>query len=68
MNAKIGDHIVVNGHRVGQPDRDGEVLEVEGADGGPPYLVQWGDTGHRSLFFPGPDASVRGGATERTAS
>jgi hypothetical protein len=59
MHAKVGDRIVIKGHRVGEPDRDCEVLEVHGADGGAPYLVRWGDTGHEALFFPGNDASVK---------
>lgn len=58
MHANPGDHIVIPGHRVGQPERDCEVLEVHGPDGGPPYLVRWGDTGHESVYFPGSDASV----------
>lgn len=58
MRATVGDRIVIKGHRVGEHDRDCEVLEVRGTDGGPPYLVRWGDTGHESLFFPGSDASV----------
>lgn len=40
MKAQVGDRIVVKGHRVGDPDRDCEVLEVRGEDGGPPYVVQ----------------------------
>ncbi len=59
MLANVGDRIVIKGHRVGEPERDCKVLEVHGPDGGPPYLVQWGDTGHQSLFFPGSDASVQ---------
>jgi hypothetical protein len=59
MQVSKGDRIVIHGHRVGEPDRDGEVLEVQGADGGPPYLVRWGDSGHESLFFPGSDATVQ---------
>ena len=58
MYAKIGDRIVIRGNRMGQPDRDCEVLEVRGADGLPPYRVRWGDTGHESLLFPGSDALV----------
>ena len=27
-------------------ERDGEVLEVRGEDGGPPYLVRWSDSDH----------------------
>ena len=59
MHADIGVRIVVKSHRVGQPDRDCEVLEVHGPEGGPPYVVRWGDTGHETLFFPGADASVQ---------
>ncbi len=58
MQAKVGDRIVIGGHRVGQPDRNCEVLELRHPDGEPPYLVRWSDTGHEDLFFPGPDASV----------
>ena len=59
MRAKVGDRIVIHGHRVGEPNRDCEVLEVRGADGTPPFLVRWGDSGHEALFFPGIDASVQ---------
>lgn len=58
MQARVGDRIVIRGHRVGQPLRDGEVLEVRGSDGGPPYIVRWEDDGHETLFFPGSDADV----------
>jgi hypothetical protein len=58
MDVHVGDRIVIRGHRAGEPERDCEVLEVRGADGGPPYLVRWGDTGHEALFFPGSDATV----------
>lgn len=58
MQARVGDRIVIRGHRVGQPLRDGEVLEVRGPDGGPPYIVRWEDNGHETLFFPGSDADV----------
>jgi hypothetical protein len=58
VQASVGDHIVIHGHRVGQPDRDGEVLEVRGRDGGSPFLVRWGDDGRETLYFPGSDAVV----------
>lgn len=58
MQAKVGDRIVVKGHHIGEPDRDCRVVEVRGKESGPPYVVQWGDDGHESLFFPGPDAAV----------
>lgn len=59
MRANVGDRLVIKGHHIGEPERDCEVLEVHGEDGGPPYLVRWDDTGQEGLFFPGPDASVR---------
>ena len=58
MQASAGDRIIIKGHRVGEHDRDCEVLEVRGQDGGPPFLVRWGDNGHEALFFPGGDARV----------
>lgn len=58
MRASVGDRIVIKGHRIGEPDRDCEVLEVRRQDGEPPYVVRWADSGHECLFFPGSDASV----------
>lgn len=57
MQAKVGDRLVVEGTKVDAPRREGEVLEVRGADGAPPYVVKWSD-GHEGLTFPGPDAHV----------
>jgi len=59
MYATAGDRIVIKGHRVGEPDRDCEVIEVQGPDGTPPFRVRWDDSGHEGLFFPGSDASVQ---------
>ena len=58
MEASAGDRIIIKGHRLGEHERDGEILEVCGRDGHPPYRVQWDDTGRVSLFFPGIDATV----------
>jgi len=58
MNAQVGDRIVIKGHHIGEPERDGEILEV-GPEGGPPYRVRWEDSGREALFFPGPDAVVQ---------
>jgi hypothetical protein len=59
MQADKGDRIIIKGHAIGEPDRDCEVLEAQGADGAPPYLVRWGDNGHQAIFFPGSDARVQ---------
>ena len=57
MKARIGDHLVVESNVVGSPRREGEILEVRGEDGGPPYVVRWSD-GHEGLMVPGADAHV----------
>lgn len=57
MNGQIGDRLHVHGNVVGQPDRTGEIIEVRGAEGGPPFLVRF-DDGHEALVYPGPDAVV----------
>lgn len=58
MKARAGDHIVIFGHRIHEPVREGEVLEARGPDGTPPLLVKWRDTGRVTELFPGPDASI----------
>lgn len=50
---------MIHAHRIGEPNRDCEVLDVRGPNGQPPFLVRWSDSGHESLFFPGTDASVQ---------
>ena len=57
MHASVGDRLVVESRTVDAPRREGEVVEVHGQDGAPPYLVKWSD-GHEGLTFPGPDAHV----------
>jgi Domain of unknown function (DUF1918) len=62
MQATIGDRICIHGNVVGHPDKIGEIVEVRGTQGEPPYLVRF-DDGHTGLIFPGPDAVI-----ERPAS
>ena len=57
MKAQVGDQLVVESRSDSQHRREGEVLEVRGNDGAPPYVVRWAD-GHEALTFPGPDAHV----------
>jgi len=57
MHANVGDRLVVESNQVDAPRREGEILEVQGRDGGPPYLVRWSD-GHEGLTYPGSDAHV----------
>ena len=57
MQAAAGDRLRIRGHIVGQSERTGEIVEVRGAGGEPPYLARF-DDGHTSLVFPGPDAVI----------
>ena len=59
MRASVGDRLVVHSTHVDGPVRDGEILEVHGEDGAPPYVVRWDDDGHKTLVFPGADATVQ---------
>ena len=58
MEAAVGDRLHIHGHNVGDPGRTGEIVEVRGSAGEPPYLVRFED-GHTRLVFPGPDAVVQ---------
>jgi Domain of unknown function (DUF1918) len=51
MQAKVGDELTVMGRRQGDDERHGEIIEVHGEDGAPPYLIRWRD-GSESVFFP----------------
>lgn len=58
MRASVHDRIIILAPHVGEANRDGEILEVRGPDGGPPYMVRWSDTGHEALYFPESDAVI----------
>lgn len=58
LRAKKGDRLIIHGHRQGEPERDGEILETFGKTGAPPYLVRW-DDGRVSRLYPSSDASVQ---------
>jgi ribosomal 30S subunit maturation factor RimM len=54
----IGDLVVIEGHRVGQGRRLGEVLEVFGEPSHEHYRVRWED-GHETVFYPSNDATIQ---------
>ncbi|KAF5998921.1 DUF1918 domain-containing protein [Streptomyces sp. WAC00263] len=58
MRASVGDRLLIHGRTIGQQDRQAEVIEVLGPDGGPPYRVRLAD-GHETIMSPGPDTVVR---------
>ena len=59
MKAHVGDMIEVRSRHIDDLVRRGQVLEVRGEDGAPPYLMQWDDNPHKCIYFPGSDAVVR---------
>ncbi len=58
MKATVGDRILVRGHRVGDPERHAEVLEVLGDGDEIRYRVRWDEDGHESVYYPGTDAFI----------
>lgn len=57
MKAALRDRIIVRGRTVGAADRHGEIIEIRGEEGAPPYVVRF-DDGHESIIFPGGDFVV----------
>lgn len=66
MRASVGDWLVVKSRTNEQSEIRGMITEVHAADGSPPYMVRWLDTGHEALVFPGPDAIVLTSAEQET--
>ncbi|MEC5151952.1 hypothetical protein RCH22_003593 [Cryobacterium psychrotolerans] len=63
MHAIIGDRIIIRGRTVETPDKHGEIIEVRGPDGEPPYLVRFGE-GHQSVVYPGADFVIERSDTD----
>lgn len=58
MRAQVGDQLVADG---ADSQRVCEIIQLNHADGSPPYVVRWLNDGHIALLFPGPYARlVRG--------
>lgn len=62
MQALVGDRLHVHSRVVGVEERLGEILEVRGREGAPPYLIRFAD-GHEGLVYPGPDCLVESRST-----
>jgi hypothetical protein len=58
MQANVGDRLVILSRHLDEHLRSGEIVEVHGAGGAPPYVVKWTDEQRTALVFPGPDAHV----------
>ena len=58
MHAVVGDTVAVPGRSVGEAGRLGEVVEVRGSEGRPPYKIRW-DDGHEAVCWPGPETRIQ---------
>jgi hypothetical protein len=58
LRGRIGDLVVVEGRRVGQGRRVGEIVEVLGEPGHEHYRVRW-EAGHETVFYPSSDATIQ---------
>jgi hypothetical protein len=56
--AKVGDVLVIHGHRVGEGSRTAEILEVLGEPGHEHYRVRWEDD-RETIYYPSSDATIR---------
>jgi len=57
MYATVGDRVHFKSRNGGMHEHVGEVLEVRGLEGEPPYMVRFSD-GDESLVYPVPDCIV----------
>ncbi|GAA2331294.1 DUF1918 domain-containing protein [Saccharopolyspora halophila] len=57
MRATVGDRLHVHSRHIDEAEKFGEIVEVLGADGEPPYKVRYND-GHEGLVFPGSDCVI----------
>ena len=60
MEPHVGDHVVLEGARVGRARRRGEVLEIMRGASGDRYRVRWENDDHETVLAPGPDLRVEG--------
>jgi hypothetical protein len=67
MRAAIGDTLHIHSHHLGTTEHLGEIIEVRGIDGAPPYLVQFRD-GTTRLLYPGPDAVIEHPTAEKATA
>lgn len=58
MKAEAGDRLIVHGRHVDDRNRVGEIVEVHGPDGTPPYVVKWEGQTETVVVVPGPDSLV----------
>ena len=65
MEARVGDHVVLEGAKIGLARRRGEVLEVLRGATGDRYRVRWEQDDHETVLAPGPDLRVEASGDAR---
>jgi hypothetical protein len=58
MKAVVCDRLVIRSRHLDEPVRTGEIVEVHGKDGAPPYVVRWEGEADTVVIIPGSDAYV----------
>ena len=59
MQARPGDHLVIEQKKIGVEPRRGEIVEVlPGPGESQHYRVRWDKDEHESIYFPAPGARV----------
>ena len=58
LRGQPGDVVIVEGYRVGESRRLGEILEVLGTPGHEHYRVRW-EEGRETVFYPSSDATIQ---------
>lgn len=61
MEARVGDRIIIESHKVGSGRKSGEVVDVTEGSAGQRYRIRW-DDGHESIAYLSSDAFVVSGA------
>ncbi|HKE72486.1 MAG TPA: dsRBD fold-containing protein [Acidimicrobiales bacterium] len=64
MEAHIGDHVVVEGAKVGLTRRRGEVIEILRGASGDRLRVRWDGDEHETVIAPGSDMRIEAGGTD----
>ena len=62
--AHVGDLVIVEGHRIGEARRIGEIMEVLGEAGHEHYRVRCHDD-HESVFYPSSDSTIQKAAPRK---
>ena len=58
MEVHVGDRVVVEGAKVGQPPRRGEVVEILRGAAGDRLRVRWEGSEHDTVLAPGTDVRI----------